>query len=152
MVTRFCKADRPAYTEYRLLHRTVAQHSMCPWYDIVGNTCRRVIRVHTTSSNDTLRLTLQRLPLFALYIRYWCPLIWYRSISSVLAQIYLRQRGYVFVSVWVLIIMACPRPLYFAAVVSIFLLSFFCFSSPNLNGRRLDVYHTSTHDVALVRI
>ena len=26
------------------------------------------------------------------------------------------------------------------------------FSSPNLSGRRLDVYHTSTHDVALVRI
>jgi len=32
-----------------------------------------------------------------------------------------------------------------------FLLSFFL-SSPNLSGRRLDVYHTSTHDVALVRI
>ena len=35
-----------------------------------------------------------------------------------------------------------------------FLLSFFFFfySSPNLSGRRLDVYHTSTHGVALVRI
>jgi len=31
-----------------------------------------------------------------------------------------------------------------------FLSSFF--SSPNLGGRRLDVYHTSTHGVALVRI
>ena len=29
------------------------------------------------------------------------------------------------------------------------LLSFF--SSPNLSGRRLDVYHTSTHSVALVQ-
>ena len=29
---------------------------------------------------------------------------------------------------------------------------FFFYSSPNLSGRRLDVYHTSTHDVALVRI
>jgi len=38
----------------------------------------------------------------------------------------------------------------FCPVVS-FYLSFF-FSSPNLGGRRLDVYHTSTHDVALVRI
>jgi len=26
------------------------------------------------------------------------------------------------------------------------------FSSPNLSGRRLDVYHTSTHGVALARI
>ena len=29
---------------------------------------------------------------------------------------------------------------------------FYLFSSPNLSGRTLDVYHTSTHDVALVRI
>jgi len=33
---------------------------------------------------------------------------------------------------------------------SFFLLSFF--SSPNLSGHRLDLYHTSTHGVALVRI
>jgi len=33
-----------------------------------------------------------------------------------------------------------------------FLLSSSSFSSPNLSGRRLDVYHTSTHGVALVRI
>ena len=31
-----------------------------------------------------------------------------------------------------------------------YLLSIFFFSSPNLCGRRLDVYHTSTHGVALV--
>jgi len=30
--------------------------------------------------------------------------------------------------------------------------SIFFFSSPNLSGRTLDVYHTSTHGVALVRI
>jgi len=29
---------------------------------------------------------------------------------------------------------------------------FFFSSSPILSGRRLDVYHTSTHDVTLVRI
>jgi len=58
------------------------------------------------------------------------------------------------------------RSLYFAAVVTIFMatlwnkaghyifmlwfLSFF--SLPNLSGQRLDVYHTSTHGVALVQI
>ena len=45
------------------------------------------------------------------------------------------------------------RTLYFAVVVSS---SFFfligVFSSPILSSRRLDVYHTSTHDVALVQI
>ena len=38
------------------------------------------------------------------------------------------------------------------SVAASFYLSFYLFSSPNLSGRRLDVYHTSTHDVALVRI
>jgi len=33
-----------------------------------------------------------------------------------------------------------------------FLLLSFFISSPNLIGQRLDVYHTSTHGVALVRI
>ena len=33
-----------------------------------------------------------------------------------------------------------------------FLSSSFFFSSPNLSGRRLDVYHTSAPGVALVRI
>jgi len=43
------------------------------------------------------------------------------------------------------------RPLYLCPVVSfIFFLSFF--TSPNLSGHRLDVYYTSTHGVALVRI
>jgi len=44
------------------------------------------------------------------------------------------------------------RTLYFCPVVSSFYLHFF---SPNLSGRRLDhldVYRTSTHGVALVRI
>ena len=40
------------------------------------------------------------------------------------------------------------RPLYFCPVVSIYL----SFSSPILSPRRLDIYYTSTHDVALVRI
>ena len=37
-------------------------------------------------------------------------------------------------------------------IFALWFLSFFFFSSPNLSGRRLDVYHTSTHGVALVRI
>jgi len=39
----------------------------------------------------------------------------------------------------------------FCPVISIFYLSSF-FSSPNLSGHRLHVYHTSTHGVALVQI
>jgi len=37
-------------------------------------------------------------------------------------------------------------------VASFFFLSSIFFPSPNLIGLRLDVYHTSTHGVALVRI
>ena len=43
------------------------------------------------------------------------------------------------------------RTLYFCPVATAFFFRSF-FSSPNLSGRRLDVYHTSTHGVALVRI
>ena len=54
------------------------------------------------------------------------------------------------ITVTVLIMAAlCNRgPLYFCPVISIV----FFFSSPNLSSRRLDVYHTLTHGVALVRI
>jgi len=37
-------------------------------------------------------------------------------------------------------------------ISSFFLFFFLLFSSPNLSGRRLDVYRTSTHGVALARI
>jgi len=49
------------------------------------------------------------------------------------------------------------RPMEYRAGHYIFALwfllsSFYLFSSPILSRRRLDVYHTSTHGVALVRI
>ena len=37
-------------------------------------------------------------------------------------------------------------------IFALWLLSFYLLSSPMLSGQRLVVYHTSTHDVALVRI
>jgi len=37
-------------------------------------------------------------------------------------------------------------------IFALWFLSFFLFSSPNLSGPKWDVYHTSTHGVALVRI
>jgi len=37
-------------------------------------------------------------------------------------------------------------------ISSIYLLSSSFFTSPNLSRRRLDVYHTCTHGVAVVRI
>jgi len=44
------------------------------------------------------------------------------------------------------------RPGHYIFALWFLLLSFFFFSSPNLSSRRVDVYHTSTHGVALVRI
>ena len=37
-------------------------------------------------------------------------------------------------------------------IFALWFLSIFFFSSPNLSGRILDVYHTSTHGVGLMRI
>jgi len=58
----------------------------------------------------------------------------YVCISVVMAALCNRAGHYIFV-LWFLLL-----PL------------FLLFSSPILSRRRLDVYHTSTHDVALVRI
>jgi len=52
----------------------------------------------------------------------------------------------------VMIFMAAMRGRCGYYIFVLFLLSSFFFSSPNLSGRRLDVHHTSTHGVALVRI
>jgi len=48
------------------------------------------------------------------------------------------------------IIMASLRSRCGHYIFGLFLVSFF--SSPNLSGCRMDVYHTSTHDVVLARI
>ena len=53
--------------------------------------------------------------------------------------------------IYLLFIMAAPAGHYIFALYFFFFLSL-CFSSPNLNRRRLDVYRTSTHGVALVLI
>ena len=45
----------------------------------------------------------------------------------------------------------CIFALWFLSSI-FYLSSFFFYSSPNLSGRRLDVYHTLRHGVALVRI
>jgi len=49
------------------------------------------------------------------------------------------------------VIMAAPRSRCGHYIFVLWFLSFF-YSSPNLSGRRLDVCHTSTHGVALVRV
>jgi len=52
------------------------------------------------------------------------------------------------------VIMAALRSRCGHYIFALWFLSFFflLFSSPNLSGRRLDVYHTSTYDVDVVRI
>jgi len=46
----------------------------------------------------------------------------------------------------------CNRAEHYIFALRFLLLSSFFFSSPNLSRRSLDVYHTSTYGVALVRI
>jgi len=45
----------------------------------------------------------------------------------------------------------CNRADHYIFALWFLLSSFFFFSSPNLSGRRLDVYHTSSHGVVLYR-
>ena len=46
----------------------------------------------------------------------------------------------------------CNRADHYIFILFVSSFFFFFFSSPNLSGRRLDVYHTLAHGVALVRI
>ena len=56
-------------------------------------------------------------------------------------------------NIWLIMAALCNRTGHYIFPCGYFLLSiFYLFSSPNLSGRRLDDYHTSTHGVALVRI
>ena len=58
----------------------------------------------------------------------------YTLLSSIIMAALCNRAGYYIFALWFLL--------------SIYLL----FSSPNLSSRRVDVYHTSTHGVALVPI
>jgi len=46
----------------------------------------------------------------------------------------------------------CKSAIYGHYVFALWFLSFYLVSSPNLSGHTLDVYHTSTHAVALAQI
>jgi len=50
------------------------------------------------------------------------------------------------------VVMAALRSRCGHYIFALWFLSFYLFSSPNLSGRRLDFYCTSTHGVVLVRI
>ena len=52
--------------------------------------------------------------------------------------------------VTIIMVALCNRADHYIFIL--FLLSSSFFSSPNLSGRKLDVYHTLAHGVALVRI
>jgi len=62
------------------------------------------------------------------------------------------RAGHYILILWFLIAALRSRCGHYIFALWFFLLSSIFFSSPNVSCRRLDVYHTSTHGVALVRI
>jgi len=67
--------------------------------------------------------------------------------SFFMVAVWNRETIYIFM-LWFVMVALCNRADHYIFIL--FLLLFF--SSPNLSGRKLDVYHTLAHDVALVRI
>jgi len=53
---------------------------------------------------------------------------------------------------YIFMVALCNRADHYIFMLFLLLSFFFFFSSPNLSGPRLDVYHTLAHGVALVRI
>jgi len=86
--------------------------------------------------------------LFATVFKAVCLLIVVFARHSVAGE-YTRQ--FFAVSGSIIMVALCNRADHYILPCSFFLSSFL-FSSPNLSGRRVDVYHTLTHGVALVRI
>jgi len=67
---------------------------------------------------------------------------------------YIRQCGH-HVGHWptfLVMVALCNRVDHYIFILFLLSFFFFFFSSPNLSGRRFDVYHTLAHGVALVRI
>jgi len=67
-----------------------------------------------------------------------------------MAVLWNREDHYIFM-LWFVMAALCNRRAIIFLPCGFYLLSIF-FSSPNLSGRRFDVYHTSTHGVDLMRI
>ena len=69
----------------------------------------------------------------------------FRTITAIMAALWNRAGHHIFVlwflSFFLLLMVALCKEK-----------QAWCFSSPNLSGQRLDVYHTSTHGMVLVRI
>jgi len=70
-------------------------------------------------------------------------------VRFVMAALCNRAGHYIF-ALWFLMVALCNRADH--NIFMLFLSSFFFFSSPNLSGPRLDIYHSLAHGVALVRI
>jgi len=64
----------------------------------------------------------------------------------------LQQRSVDVISCWLWSPYVIGQTIIFSSCFFLLSSSSFFFSSPNLSGRRLDVYHTLAHGVALVRI
>ena len=72
--------------------------------------------------------------------------------QRVVAEAVYEQFGFALLCAYFIIFALWNRADHYIFALWFLLSSFFLFSSPNLSGRRLDVYHTSTHAVASVRI
>ena len=88
--------------------------------------------------------------------------MWFLSVKTTLTRLNVvimvalcnRADHYIFM-LWFVMVALCNRETIYIFILFLLLSSsffFLFFSSPNLSGRRLDVYHTLAHGVALVRI
>jgi len=93
---------------------------------------------------------------YILVVLLWSPAIvedcYILVVLFIMVTLWNRADHYIFMLLFMAALCNRAGHIYFYPVISFYLLLSFFYSSPNLSGHRLDVYHTSTHGVALVRI
>jgi len=126
------------------------------WPTVSLPSCKTSLSIFKTLLNDNTNLIISNISLF----QHFLVQLWHSSNPSCSVAINEWHKG----EMWQMVanetnihsIHYLWSPCVIGNTIYIFIMSFvllsFFLSSPNLSGRRLDVCHTSTHGVALVRI
>jgi len=108
--------------------------------------CSAEVSMSEQDQSRCLHITCQLLNMHRRYVP--CAVYYHKQYSFMVALC--NRADHIYFHPVSFMVALCNRETIYIFIL--FLSFFLFFSSPNLSGRRLDVYHTLAHGVALVRI